>query len=96
MLKCCDKLEDEVGYYTLKKEEDGTFTCTGVNNRSISGIKFCPFCGTSLAPRFVVEKSQVLDWLVRDTLLGSVVAHFYDPIEAQYHAERLNDNTRNS
>lgn len=92
MPRCCAKFEEELGHANHKgisKQEDGyvlrardTYGIT----RYIS-IEFCPFCGKELEPRFKIQRSHTLGWLVKDK--GQIVAYFKHQGDAQDHMRCL-------
>ena len=55
--------------------------CCGGGCYVLEDIKFCPFCGSELEPRYTVERANILGWMVKDT--NKVVAHFGSQREAE-------------
>lgn len=104
MKYCCDKFEANTGTHNVgfekpnsPREHNGLWHvngCCGGGCYVLQNIKFCPFCGTNLAPRFLVQKyvgPNPLPWMVFDTMRGETVAVFEDKVLAEQHARKLND-----
>lgn len=82
MKYCCKRFEDEGKRGFIEALPDSTITvgvcahCFGVC------IKFCPFCGADLAPRFEVRLHGD-GWVVFEN--GERGAYFYNEEEAEKH-----------
>ncbi len=92
---CCEdfeiRVENEAGFYKL---EDGTWAICGCTQCFVvQGMKFCPFCGSDLAPRYIVQHLEatvnVLDWTVFDTNRHKVIAYFESQLDAEEYADKL-------
>ncbi len=92
MKYCCTEFDQDIGDNFIKAN-DGTYhLCGRLRDCMMQEIKFCPFCGSDLAPRFVVHKTVLLSrlpWAVWDSVRDVSVAYFEDKVLAQQHVEHL-------
>ena len=98
---CCKEFEDHTGTHNVGFEKpDSPHTksyngkwhvngCCGGGCYVLEDIKFCPFCGKDLAPRYIVEQWDALGWSVLDCNRKKIVASFECQVDAQEHADKL-------
>ena len=96
MKYCCDKFEKHTGTHNVGFEKpDGKWHlngCCGGGCYVLEDIKFCPFCGKDIDPRFEVVKCDSigsLHWRVRDNLRDATVAFFYNKAQAEQHVQLI-------
>ncbi len=85
---CCTEFEEAIGQCPLTGLEFSDhwifWTLESYGISKAVDIKFCPFCGTDLAPRFYVEQSNILGcWYSQQ---DKTVAYFDSKGNAEEHA----------
>lgn len=89
---CCTELKEQV----IRREHGSViFSHVILWNRigpyqyDAVEMRFCPFCGSDLVPRFEVHPPKSRMWLVYDTVLQKTVAHFDNKEAAEEHIQKI-------